>query len=163
MQKVYLGIGSNLGDRIGYFSTTLKVLESSVGKVVLKSSIYETKAWGKEDEADYLNMVILVETNLKPEELLKQTQQIEVKLGRTKKEKWGSRTIDIDILFYDDIIFRSEALEIPHPLIYMRKFVLLPLVEIASDFVHPVFKSTIRNLYSNCEDQLIVEKLTLNF
>ncbi|MEO5911957.1 MAG: 2-amino-4-hydroxy-6-hydroxymethyldihydropteridine diphosphokinase [Pelobium sp.] len=163
MQQVYLGLGSNLGDRIIYFSNALKALESSVGKVVLKSSVYETKAWGKEDEADYLNMVILIETNLKPQELLKETQKIEIELGRQKKLKWGSRTIDIDILFYNNIIFTSETLEIPHPLIYMRKFVLLPLVEIASDFVHPVFKTTIKNLYSNCEDQLIVQKLTLNF
>ncbi len=161
MSRVFLSIGGNLGDRFKNFNLTLVNISEHIGSIKKRSSIYETKAWGKENQPDYLNMVLEVETTLLPEELLKMTQQIEVNLGRIRHEKWDARTIDIDILFYDHEIINFENLKIPHPLLTMRKFVLLPIVEIAADFIHPVLKQSIKSIYLNCEDDLAVNKLNI--
>ncbi len=161
MSKVFLSIGGNLGDRFENISLALINISQLVGSIKKQSSIYETKAWGKENQPDYLNLALEIETKLLPEELLKITQQIEINLGRKRHEKWDARTIDIDILFYDHEIINLDFLKIPHPLINIRKFVLLPLFEIAADFIHPVLKQNIKSIYLNCEDDLAVKKLNV--
>ena len=164
MCQVYLLIGGNLGDRMQHISTALNLIQQSVGEIILQSSVYETKAWGVEQQPDFLNLALMVNTELGPLAILDRTQQIETELGRSRKEdeKWGARTMDIDILFYDDQIIDADRLQIPHPFIAQRKFVLLPLFEISPDFIHPVSKESIKTLYLNCSDRLSVEKLSTN-
>ncbi|BCB97374.1 2-amino-4-hydroxy-6-hydroxymethyldihydropteridine diphosphokinase [Dissulfurispira thermophila] len=110
------------------------------------SSMYETKPWGLEEQPDFINMVVEAETVLLPEELLSTLKEVEEELGRQKTVKWGPRIIDLDILFYDDDIIDMQHLHIPHLLLHKRDFVLLPMVEIAPDKVHPVLKKNIRQL-----------------
>lgn len=164
MCQVYLLLGGNLGDRMQHILTALNLIQQTVGEIKLQSSIYETKAWGVEQQPDFLNLALMVATELSPLDLLNKTQQIEKELGRSRKEdeKWGARTMDIDILFYDHQIIDTDRLQIPHPLMNQRKFVLLPLLEISSDYVHPVSKESIKTLYLKCNDRLAVEKLTIN-
>jgi len=161
MSKVFLSIGGNLGDRFENINLAVSNINENVGDIKKQSSIYETKAWGNENQPDYLNMTLEVETLFLPQELLKILQRIEIDLGRKRHEKWGARTIDIDILFYDHEIIDLDDLKIPHPLMTIRKFVLLPMLEIAPDFIHPVLKQNIKSIYLNCEDDLAVNKLNL--
>ena len=110
------------------------------------SKVYETPPWGYENQPAFLNMAVKCETNLEPESLLKRLKQLEVQLGREQSFRWGPRLIDIDILFYNDLILESESLTIPHPRLHERAFVLVPLADIAPDFIHPVLKKTIKEL-----------------
>ena len=159
MGKVYLLLGGNLGDRKMLIANAEDELRKQIGDIVLKSSLYETKAWGREQQPNFLNKALGINTKLNAFEILKIIQNIEIKLGRKRVEHWGSRTIDIDILFYENEIIDTEDLKIPHPLINMRKFVLSPLLEIIPDFIHPGLKKTIRELYLICEDKLEVTKI----
>ncbi len=142
---VYLALGTNLGDRPANLRAALKALLSEV-KVITESKVYETPPWGYENQPAFLNMAVKCETNLEPESLLKRLKQHEVQLGREQSFRWGPRLIDIDILFYDNIILKSESLTIPHPRLHERAFVLVPLAEISPDFIHPVLKKTINEL-----------------
>ncbi len=164
MCQVYLLIGGNLGDRIQNILTALNKIEKFIGKIKMQSSVYETKAWGLENQADFLNLALVIETDLYPIEILNKTQQIEQELGRSKMkfEKWGARTMDIDILFYDDEIIKTERLQIPHPLLGSRKFVLIPLMEISPNLIHPASKESIKTLYLKCDDTLEVRKMSPN-
>ena len=131
MNKSYLGLGTNIDDRLNYLNQALKILNShSDIKVSKKSKVYETKAWGYTEQADFLNMCIEIETNLEPNDLLHVCQDVERKLNRERKIRWGPRTIDVDILFFNDIILQEENLEIPHPRIKERAFVLIPLIDL---------------------------------
>ena len=121
-----------------------------------ESQIYETAAWGNEDQEAFLNQVIEIETKKSPQRLLQITQLIENEMGRVRYEKWGKRLIDIDILYFNDLIFQENDLSLPHPGIADRRFTLVPLVEIASEMVHPVLEKTQAELLSVCEDQLEV-------
>jgi 2-amino-4-hydroxy-6-hydroxymethyldihydropteridine diphosphokinase len=140
MALVYLGLGTNLGDKNANLNDAIKSVSDSVGTIISISSFIETKSWGFDSENLFLNAVISVASDLLPLEILKITQQIEINLGRTKKttDSYADRIIDIDILFYDDLIVDLIELKIPHPLITERDFVLLPLIEIAPNLVHPV-------------------------
>ncbi len=158
MNRIFLVLGGNLGDRLKNLRGALKAIEISVGQIIEKSSVYETKAWGLTNQPDFLNMVIEVLTEHTAEETLNKIQEIETDFGRIRKERWGSRTMDIDILFFNYEILNTERLTIPHPLMAGRKFVLLPLAEIASEFVHPIFRITIGQLLINCEDELEVAR-----
>ena len=145
MSNVYLGLGTNLGDRKQNISKAIEAisLKMSISK---QSSLYETTAWGYTNQPDFLNQVIQVETNMSPLRLLNFLKKTEVELGRVENFRYGPRLIDIDILFYDDLIKTTSRLQIPHPRIPERAFVLVPLNEIAPGYVHPVLKKTIAEL-----------------
>jgi 2-amino-4-hydroxy-6-hydroxymethyldihydropteridine diphosphokinase len=151
MAVVYLGIGSNLGDRKGNCLAALRRLEAKEIHIKKQSSMLETKPWGVTAQPDFINMAAEAETVLSPEDLLSVLKDTEIEMGREPGMRWGPRVIDLDILFYDDKIIRSEFLIIPHPFLHERAFVLEPLSEIAPDFVHPVVKKTIRELLANKE------------
>ena len=160
MPEVYLILGSNIGDRKNYLEQAISMINEAIGKIQAKSSLYETVPWGFDDKNNFLNQVIKVETSLQPENLLKEILQIEKIIGRIRTgEKYSSRVIDIDILFYEKKIIHSENLVIPHPLMHERKFVLVPLAEISGQFIHPVFNKTIQILLNECKDELNVEKV----
>lgn len=134
MSRAYLGLGTNMGDRLDYLMKACKMLEESEYITsIKKSNLYETKAWGYTDQADFLNMCVEIETILSPYELLDLCQEIENKLDRVRVIRWGPRTIDVDILFYDDVISTDEKLLIPHPRIKDRAFVLVPLMDLNQD------------------------------
>lgn len=154
MARVFLLTGSNLGNRPGFLQTAKSELQKRVGTVVRESAVYETAAWGKTDQADFLNQVLELETDLQPKAILLQNQQIEKEAGRDRKEKWGARELDIDILFYDALILDLPELTIPHPHLHNRRFTLMPLAEIAPELVHPVFKKTVTELLRDCPDEL---------
>ena len=148
MSRLYLSIGSNLGDREQHILKSIRLIEKKTGKIVRQSSLYETAPWGFNSSHLFLNNVVAVETDLPPFELLKITQQIEKEVGRKSKthQAYTDRVIDIDIVMYDDLILQTEKLTIPHPLFHLRRFVLLPLSEIAPDLVHPILGKTMEEL-----------------
>ena len=145
MSIVYLALGTNLGDRPANLRAAMEALSPEI-KVLAESKVYETPPWGYETQPAFLNMAVKCETALEPESLLKRLKQLEVQLGREQSFRWGPRLIDIDILFYNDLILESESLTIPHPRLHERAFVLVPLADIAPDFIHPVLKKTIKEL-----------------
>ena len=146
MSQVYLGLGSNVGDRLQNIITAIKKLSSSNNLFSASSSIWETSPWGFAQQDNFLNCVILFETDLSPFALIEAVGKIEHSLGRKREVKFGPRTIDIDILFFDALIITTPTLTIPHPLLHRRKFVLLPLSEIAPTLLHPVLKKQINEL-----------------
>jgi len=158
MNHVYLLTGGNIGDRLLNLQLAIEQIEQHVGTVVKKSVVYETAAWGVTNQSPFLNQVLLVSTNLPAPQLLQTLLDIEQQLGRKRIEKMGPRTIDIDILFYNSEIISSPRLTVPHPQIANRRFVLTPLNEIASGFVHPALQKTIAELLEACPDPLEVKK-----
>ena len=156
MKGIYLLLGSNLGDSGKMLKDAARQIESSVGKILRHSSVYKTKAWGVEDQPDFLNQVIEVESSRRPAAILKQINIIEEQLGRIRQKKWHSRLIDIDILYYGNEVVEQKELIIPHKENENRKFVLVPMVEIAPHFVHPLSGLTQVELLRNCSDKLEV-------
>jgi 2-amino-4-hydroxy-6-hydroxymethyldihydropteridine diphosphokinase len=160
MNTAYLLLGSNEGDRLEHLSRALKLINQKAGVLVTQSAIYVTVAWGNRDQPDFLNQVVCITTDLSPEQLLKALLSIEQEIGRTRSgTKWMQRIIDLDILFYNDLVMTTEELTIPHPFLQDRKFVLVPLLEIAAAYVHPVFQKNIAVLTEACTDKLEVKKL----
>ncbi|WP_266202233.1 2-amino-4-hydroxy-6-hydroxymethyldihydropteridine diphosphokinase [Pontibacter kalidii] len=156
MPNVYLLLGGNLGDRILYLQQARESIQEQVGPITHSSKVYETAAWGKTDQPNFLNQVLEVQTELMPEEVLKRINQIEQELGRVRHEHWGARVIDIDILFYDSLVQQTQRLTIPHPQLHLRRFTLLPLAELAPELVHPVLGKSIHQLLQECRDELEV-------
>ena len=152
MFTYYLHLGSNVGDRKVMLLNAIDAIHQHIGKVVKKSSIYETEPWGLVDHPNFYNLAIEVLSKLSPEEVCLTTKDIEKEMERKKEIHWGPRNIDIDILYCDDIILKSEKLTIPHPHIYDRNFVLIPMMEIAGDFIDPVKNLSIDELYEDCRD-----------
>ena len=152
MRKIYLSIGSNKGNRYSFIKEALRLIRKDIGKVILMSKIYETKSWGFHSD-DFLNICIMIKSELLPAELLNKLKNIEDRIGRIKNStKILAREIDIDILFYSDKIVDYEDLIIPHPRLHLRNFVLYPLNDIASDFIHPILLKPINELLEECED-----------
>jgi len=161
MANAFLGLGSNLGDRKEQLISTTALLAERVGEVLDVSGFYETSPWGFQSEYMFLNRVVRVETLLSPNALLGATQQIEYEMGRTAKsieQHYTDRTVDIDILLYDELIMQSPTLVVPHSLLHKRLFVLQPLAEIAPDLIHPILNQTVAEL---CQD-LMWEKLLIS-
>ncbi len=153
MYNVFLGLGSNVGDRHKFLNAAVAGIKSlPATKVVWASPVYEAEPYGKTDQAKFLNAAIEIETELLPPDLLRELKKIETKAGRTTTERWGPREIDIDILLYDGFVHQDETVIVPHPELEKRKFVLVPLREIAADVVHPVNGMTISELTAACRD-----------
>lgn len=160
MIKLYLLLGGNLGNKQQVFADARTRLEKQVGIISAQSAIYETEPWGFESEDLFWNQALELKTDLSPEDILEQTQLIEKELGRIRKEKqYDSRVIDIDIMFFGDQVIKTGNLTVPHPRIQERKFALVPLCEIAGDFIHPVFRKGIGELLNECTDQLKVSRV----
>jgi len=163
MKKVFLGLGTNLGDREANLKTALESIIENIGPVVSLSSVYETEPWGFRTEDLFLNMVAEVETKLKPSGLLGRMLMIEANMGRLRSGTgYSSRIIDLDILLYGEEIMDSKSLVIPHPKLHERRFVLVPLCEIAPDLVHPVLKKNIKTLLKECKDKGKIKKFGHN-
>ena len=159
MKNVFLGIGTNLGNRESNLEEAVARIEEFMGQILVSSSIYETEPWGFKAKDEFLNRVIKVETELTPSGLLGKILLIESLLGRVRnEERYSSRLIDIDILLYEDKIIEEESLKIPHPLLQHRRFVLVPLCELASEMIHPVLKRSFAELLEICGDRSIVKK-----
>lgn len=158
VNSVILLLGSNQGDRCGYLAEAKFLLSEHAGAIAAASSIYETAAWGKTDQDAFLNQAVIVRTELSPTQLLSATQKIEQQLGRERKVRWGSRTLDIDILFFNDEIIDSDSLKVPHPGIPDRRFALVPLGEIAAAKVHPIKHCSVSELLLRCSDPLEVRE-----
>lgn len=163
MNSAYLILGSNIGNSLKILEKANALIQSNVGQIIKKSSIYESAAWGNENQPNFLNQALCVSTKLSATVLLKSLLEIEEQLGRVRDgSKWMARIIDIDILFYNTDSIVTEELKIPHPYIHERRFVLMPMQEIASEFVHPQHKKSITQLLVECPDKLEVVKTKEN-
>ncbi|MEZ5043357.1 MAG: 2-amino-4-hydroxy-6-hydroxymethyldihydropteridine diphosphokinase [Saprospiraceae bacterium] len=159
MEAIFLGLGSNVDPKEAHLSQAINEIAFSVGPILQCSSLYRTKAWGKTDQSDFINQVIKIESSLSALVLLDTILFIESVLGKVRQGKWGPRKIDIDILFYGQTVITTERLIVPHPFVQDRNFVLVPMMEIAPDFVHPLQQLSIKELYEKCEDKLWVERI----
>lgn len=152
MPEVYLHLGSNIGDKVLQINNAVDMIGERIGKIAAKSSFYATEPWGNEEQEEYQNIALLCISELKPHSVLQEIHSIETSLGRERKNRWGARKIDIDIIFYDSEIIVESTLIIPHRLMHKRNFVLIPMLEIASDFVHPILGLSIEEIYMSSED-----------
>ncbi len=168
MAQIYLSLGSNLGNRVEILENAQNLIEKRIGTITKTSSYYESEPWGFESDNPFINQIICIDSDIKPQDLLFTTQSIEKKLGRkqktriharSKQKQYCSRTIDIDIIFYGKMIFNHSELMIPHPEMHNRRFVLEPLAEIANQFLHPIFQQSIDELLTNCSDQCGIQVL----
>ena len=152
MRKIYLSIGSNKGNRYSFIKEALRLIQKDIGEVILISKIYETKSWGFQSD-DFLNLCILIKSELIPKKLISKLKKIEERIGRKRNnDKIEAREIDIDILFYSDEIVNQKDLIIPHQRLHLRNFVLYPLNDIAADFIHPILLKSVNELLNECED-----------
>lgn len=159
MHSVFVGIGGNIGDKLLNFRKAEKLIDEIMGNIILASSIYESPPWGFKSNDTFWNQVLKIETNLPPTGLLEKIHRIEGMFGRERSSTgYSSRQMDIDILYFDDLILETEKLTIPHPLLHKRMFVLTPLCEIAPDFIHPALKLTSKQMKDNCTDKSVVSK-----
>jgi len=158
MNEVYLLTGSNMGDRPAQLETARNLLAIHAGTVKAASAIYETAAWGKTDQPSFLNQALQLETSLNAKQLLRRVLKIEKNMGRIRKEKYGPRIIDIDLLLFNQEIVHYSFLDLPHPEMQNRRFVLVPLAEIAPDRMHPVLQVSVTALLNRCPDTLEVKK-----
>lgn len=160
MHKVFLGVGGNIGNKRANFDKVYTFIEKELGEIIQSSSVYETPPWGFQAEDNFWNQVVIIKTELSPEVLLEKIHTIEKGFGRERKtENYTSREMDIDILYYDDIYMETESLIIPHSRIHQRKFVLVPLTEIAPEFKHPLLRLTNWQMLDSCRDSSVIIKL----
>ncbi|MCE7991582.1 MAG: 2-amino-4-hydroxy-6-hydroxymethyldihydropteridine diphosphokinase [Roseivirga sp.] len=161
MKGIYLLLGTNLGDRAKNLATARNLLEEQKIAIKALSAVYETDAWGIEEQPGFLNQVLKVATDLSAKELLKTILGVELEMGRVRIQKWGERLIDIDILYYQDQVIDTDELKVPHPEIQNRRFTLVPLVELAAEEVDPVSGNTQQELLAVCPDRLEVRMPSL--
>lgn len=159
--KSILLLGSNLDNPLEQLSKAIMLIEELVDTCT-PSSIYKTAAWGNTEQNDFYNQGLLIETDIEPNDLMKKLIEIEVKMGRTRLNKWEPRIIDIDIIAIEDNIIKTDNLEVPHPHMQNRMFVLIPMNELAPNWIHPVLGKNMSTLISECEDDLSVTKLDYN-
>ncbi|MBK9257501.1 MAG: 2-amino-4-hydroxy-6-hydroxymethyldihydropteridine diphosphokinase [Saprospiraceae bacterium] len=152
MHNYYLHLGSNVGNRAEMLQKAIEALGKTSAKIISQSAIYETEPWGVKDQESFLNMALLVKSELEPDFFYKKLDDIQRNLGKVQTIKWGPRVIDIDIIYCDNLIYHSETLSIPHPRRTERNFVLIPLMEISEEFIDPEHQITIEELYDQCED-----------
>ena len=157
VHPVYLLLGANLGNREGNLQLAYRELPGPDLEITRQSGVYQTAPWGDPDQPDFLNQVLELRTTLSPDALLQRCQQIEAIAGPPKSARWGARYLDIDILFYDDRVIDQSNLKVPHPELHNRKFTLVPLAEIAPDFVHPTLHKSVRTLLNQLSDPLEVK------
>jgi len=173
VSTAYILLGSNMGNKLRLLQEAAALIDGLAGKIIQYSSLYESEPWGFDAEEWFINQAVAIQTFLSPEQLLQTTQGIERTLGRSSRQcavcsmqyavgsqQYASRAIDIDILFYDEVVINTPELTIPHPLIQERLFTLQPLAEIAATFVHPVFKKTIATLLKECGDRGCARKMS---
>ena len=161
MNTIFLQLGSNMGDREAYLHDTIRLIVKEIGAIHKSSKVYESVPWGVDNQNNYLNQVLKVKAQFSPEEVLEKVLKIEDKVGRVRNEKWGERIIDIDILFFNDLIIEKEGICIPHVHLQSRKFVLIPLNEIAPRFIHPKYNKMISELLFECKDMESVEEYAI--
>lgn len=160
MHKVYLGLGGNIGNKQNNFEVVYRQIIQKLGSIEKVSSIYESPPWGFQSEDVFWNQVVLINTTMKPEELLRTIHKIELGFGRKRgSERYSSREMDIDILYFDDVFIETENLIIPHPKMQQRKFVLVPLNEITPGLKHPILRLSSFEMLKNCRDKSIVKKI----
>lgn len=161
MNQAFILLGTNLGDKRANLHQAILSISANLISIVSYSDIYETAAWGNTNQDNFYNQVIEVNTELSATDLLKTLLQIETEMGRIRNQKWEARIIDLDILYFNNEIIDTENLKVPHPYLHVRRFTLAPLVQIASEFLHPVFNKTNTALLENCSDSSEV-KLVVN-
>ena len=159
LHQSFILLGSNIGDCGQNLQQAIHLIENNLGKTLSKSSVYKTAAWGNKEQNDFFNQVVLLETLYNPHELLKELLSIELQMGRTRNTKWEPRVIDLDILYFNDMVLNENNLIIPHPFLHQRRFTLEPLCEIAANYFHPLLRQSNMSLLEICEDSLSVEKL----
>ncbi|NBA77835.1 2-amino-4-hydroxy-6-hydroxymethyldihydropteridine diphosphokinase [Emticicia sp. ODNR4P] len=153
LQTLFLSLGSNLGNREENLNQAIQLIRQNISTNLSISNIYETEPWGNLNQAGFLNLILKIEnSSFVPHEILEKIQKIENELGRVRVEKWGERCIDIDIIYYDDLIIDDARLVIPHPFVQERKFVLVPLADVAPDWVHPILQKTTLQMLQDCPD-----------
>lgn len=157
---VYIALGSNVGDKLSNIRKTIKILgESPFIEVVKTSSVYETLPYGNHNQENFYNAVIKIRTSLSPIELFSFIKDTEIKIGRITRDRWGPREIDMDIIFYDNLILSDDTLTLPHKGMHLRDFVLLPLIEIDSSLIHPVKKISLKEILNQLKERTIISKL----
>jgi len=162
MHQVFLGIGGNVGNKHDNFDKVYTFIQNELGKITKSSSIYETPPWGFDAKDNFWNQVLLIETVFSPTILLQKIAEIENWFGRKRESgKYNSRQMDIDILYFDDLVIETDKLTIPHPHIPQRLFVLVPMSEIDANFIHPLLKLTSLEMLNNCNDSSAIKKVEL--
>lgn len=159
MEKIYLLLGSNIGDRAKNLEEGRKMIADKIGSIKAISHLYLTAPWGYEDQEDFYNQAVEVQTDKSPNEVLALSKEIEKEVGRISNEKWHPRILDIDILLFGNAVLEGEGLRIPHKSMHERNFALIPLMELAPELIHPKLDLSIEELFWNCKDELEVIKL----